>query len=90
MQWEGKKTKVGASKPTAKKRDTEVGGGDEMGSESKENISWADHNTSPLAMRFNQTNGWTAETLGSNSGHWKRIMRQKSKPSPTKKVSSRK
>ena len=83
MQWEGTKTEAEASKLI--ERDIKMGG--EMGLELKENISWAEDNTSPLAMSFDQNKGGTAETLGPNSGHWKRIVRQTSKLSPAKRVS---
>ena len=29
----------------------------------------------PMAMCFNEDSGWVAETLGSKSGHWKRLVR---------------
>ena len=83
MQWEGTKTEAEASKLI--ERDIKMGG--EMGLELKENISWAEDNTSPLAMSFDQNKGGTVETLGANSGHWKRIVRQTSKLSPAKRVS---
>ena len=28
-----------------------------------------------MAMCFNEDSGWVAETLGSKSGHWKRLAR---------------
>ena len=65
MQWEGTKTEAEASKLI--ERDIKMGG--EMGLELKENISWAENNTSPLAISFDQNKGGTAETLGPNSGH---------------------
>ena len=92
MQWEETKTEGEASQPTERKRNTVVDKGmgsklKEMGPELKENISWADDNSSPLAMSFDHDKGWTAETLGPKSGHWKRIARQASKSSPAKRAS---
>ena len=88
MQWKRTKTEMGASKPIEKIRYTKASR--EMGLEVKENMSWADDNSSPLAMSFNQENGWVVETLGLKSGHWKRLARKSNKPSPIKKVSTEK
>ena len=82
------KTEVGASKPVEKIQYMKASR--EMGLEVKENMSWADDNSSPLAMSFNQENGWVVETLGLKSGHWKRLARKSNKPSPIKKVSTEK
>ena len=88
MQRERTKTEVGASKPTKKDKYTEASR--EMGLEVKENMSWANDNSSPLTMSFDQEKGWVAETLGPKSGHWKRLARKSNKPSPIKKVSPKK
>ena len=85
MQRERMKTEVGTSKPIEKIRHTKASR--EMGLEVKEYMSWANDNSSPLAISFNQEKGWVAETLGPKSGHWKRLARQSNKPSPIKKVS---
>ena len=46
--------------------------------------SWANDNSSPLAMTFNQEKGWVTEPLGPTSGHWKRLARKVTTPSPNK------
>lgn len=52
--------------------------------------SWADEDSSPLAMFFTREKGWVLETLGPKSGHWKRIARKQTKASSTKKGSQNK
>ncbi|XP_030964072.1 uncharacterized protein LOC115985247 [Quercus lobata] len=58
--------------------------GKDSGLESSAVGSWADDNSSPLAMTFNQEKGWVTEPLGPTSGHWKRLARKIKTPSPNK------
>ena len=56
----------------------------ESGLETNTIGTWADDNSSPLAMTFNQEKGWVTEPLGPTSGHWKRLARKTKTPSPDK------
>ena len=53
------------------------------GCANKENQCWAENESSPLAMTYDQEKGWTSEILGPKSGHWKRLARQAKDSSPT-------
>ena len=88
MIWEKSKTEEGE-----KKSYEETCGKDkcrDSGLKSSETGSWADDDSSPLPMFFNQEKGWVTEPLGLKSGLWKRIARKQNKPSPTKKGSPKK
>lgn len=47
-----------------------------MGFVDKENLDWAEIDSSPLAMIYNQTKGWISKILGPKSGHWKCLDRK--------------
>lgn len=42
----------------------------------KENQIWANSESSPLSMSYDQEKGWTAEVWGPKSGHWKFLAKQ--------------
>lgn len=46
------------------------------GPREKENQIWANSESSPLSMSYDQEKGWTAEVLGPKSGHWKFLAKQ--------------
>ena len=56
--------------------------GKDLGLDSSAGGSWANNNSSPLAMTYNQEKGWVTEPLGPTSGHWKRLARKVTTPSP--------
>ena len=58
--------------------------GKDSGLESSAIGSWADDNSSPLAMTFNQEKGWVTGPLGPTSGHWKHLARKVKTLSPNK------
>lgn len=39
-------------------------------------MDWAEIDSSPLAMIYNQTKGWISKILGPKSGHWKCLARK--------------
>lgn len=49
--------------------------------------SWANDNSSPLAMCFDQEKGCVTEPLGPKSRHWKHLARKINNLSPTRKDS---
>ena len=58
--------------------------GKDLGLDSSAGGSWANNNSGPLAMTYNQEKGWVTEPLGPTSGHWKRLAKKVTTPSPNK------
>ena len=85
MSWETSKKEDGDKKTEESARqETRKEVGKEMGLKSGAEEDWANNNSSPLAMIYNQEKGWVTETLGLTSGHWKRLARKVTTPSPNK------
>nr|POF23781.1 uncharacterized protein CFP56_13718 [Quercus suber] len=81
MQWEeGMNDVVGVKSEEGGKHKKEISS---KSCADKENQNWAESESSPLAMSYDQVNGWTTEILGPKSGHWKRLARQVKEKGPT-------
>ena len=81
MQWEEMLSNVANLKPKEGRIYKQETKG--TGCADKENQHWAEIESSPLAMSYDQERGWTSEILGPKSGHWKRLARQVKECGPT-------
>ena len=80
MQWEKVMESVLMVKPEVKEKNTwQV---INTRPREKEDQIWANDESSPLVMGYDQEKGWTTEVLGPKSGHWKRLARQVKSKSP--------